>query len=292
MKKVFSKPEDVAHLWANRHQDEARTPTSNFYFNGDIIYSYGSHFPIARIMEDGTVMFTLDTYSNTTAKHISVVRSACSFRKKVYCYKINTYKDVSGWDHKSNFDIWQRHIEDNLKSLARARKPEKYIGAIENLQEEIKKYADYFGIEISLELQELYKDLTYTGYTKYAKDRAERLAVFKKEQEKKRKIDQAQKIRLWLTGETSRAYLNGGYDFLRVNAKGRVETTQMVEIPYEIAKMFHKLVKTNKVKVGDTLLNFSVLEVGKVIKIGCHRFRKTYLVKFGNNLMKPKKIID
>ena len=292
MKKVFSKPEDVAHLWANRHQDEARTSGGNFYFNGDIIYSYGSHFPIARIMEDGTVMFTLRTYSNTTAKHIGVANMACRHRDKIYCCHINTYRDVSGWDHKSNFDAWQRDIEGNLKSLARARKPEKYIGTIQGIQEDVKRYADYFGVEISLELQELYKDLTYNGYTKYAKERAERAAIYAKEQASKRKKAQAKKIRDWLGGETSHAYLKGGYDFLRVNAKGRVETTQAVEIPYEIAKAFHKLIKTNKVVVGDSLLNFRVDEIGSVIKIGCHRFRRTYLVKFGNNLKKPKKIID
>lgn len=291
MKKVFSRPEDVAHLWANRHQDEARTSGGNFYFNGDTIYSYGSHFPIARIMEDGTVMFTLRTYSNTTAKHISIASSACSWRPKVYCYTISAYKDIANWDHKSSFDAWQRHIEENLKSLARARKPEKYIGAIQGIQEDVKKYADYFGVEISLELQELYKDLTYNGYTKYAKERAERAAIYAKEQARKRKKAQAEAIRKWLTGETSRAYLNGGYDFLRVNAKGRVETTQAVEIPYEIAKAFHKLVKTNKLKEGDTLLNYTVLEASHTfVKVGCHKFIRTYLVKFGNNLKKPKKI--
>ena len=37
----------VAHLWAHKSQDFARNPGHNFYFHGDTIYSYGSHFPVA-----------------------------------------------------------------------------------------------------------------------------------------------------------------------------------------------------------------------------------------------------
>ena len=36
----------VAHLWAHKSQDFARNPCHNFYFHGDTIYSYGSHFPV------------------------------------------------------------------------------------------------------------------------------------------------------------------------------------------------------------------------------------------------------
>ena len=42
----------VAHLWAHKSQDFARNPGHNFYFHGDTIYSYGSHFPVARHVEN------------------------------------------------------------------------------------------------------------------------------------------------------------------------------------------------------------------------------------------------
>ena len=42
----------VAHLWANKSQDSARESGGRFYFVGDTIYSYGSHFPIARHVEN------------------------------------------------------------------------------------------------------------------------------------------------------------------------------------------------------------------------------------------------
>src|SRR5690348_11351714 len=76
-KTVFD-TDEIAHLWAHRTQDAARNPQGNFYFSGDTIYSYGSHFPIARHIKgahgaDG-VFFTSRSYSNTTAKHVSYTR--------------------------------------------------------------------------------------------------------------------------------------------------------------------------------------------------------------------------
>ena len=46
-KHVFNTGE-IPHLWAHHTQDEARNRQGNLYFVGDTIYSYGSHFPIAR----------------------------------------------------------------------------------------------------------------------------------------------------------------------------------------------------------------------------------------------------
>ncbi len=72
---------DVTHVWAHQTQSEARTPGGRLYFNEDTIYSYGSHFPIARHVKtrDGkgpAVLFTTDTYSPTTAGHIRETRCA------------------------------------------------------------------------------------------------------------------------------------------------------------------------------------------------------------------------
>lgn len=47
MKKVVN-AQTVVHYFANQTQNEARTPNNNFYFNNDTLYSYGSHFAIAK----------------------------------------------------------------------------------------------------------------------------------------------------------------------------------------------------------------------------------------------------
>ena len=78
-KHVFDTGE-IPHLWAHRTQEDARNRQGNLYFTGDTIYSYGSHFPIARHVTNDAgqraVLFTTATYSVTTSSHCSAVRSA------------------------------------------------------------------------------------------------------------------------------------------------------------------------------------------------------------------------
>ena len=289
MKKVFSDMSKVAHLWANQHQDEARNPGNTFYFDGRTIYSYGGHFPIATIMEDGIVLFTLRTYSKTTAGHVSYAYSACKWRKIIYCYRTSSSSCKENWGHSENLDYWRKEIEENLSKLARARKPEKYLLQIEHIQSQVKEYCDYFEIEPSEELKEIIKDTTSEGYHNFIMDRAERLKELAKKQKLGRKKAYIGSVKKWFAGEIHRVSYIEGYDFLKMDKDtGRIRTTQDVVIPYEIAVEFHKLVKTGELKVDDTILNFKVMKVGKIIQIGCHTFRKTYLVKFGNNLKKPK----
>lgn len=40
----------VAHLWANEMKEFANG--SNFYFEDESIYSYGSHFEVGRIVQE------------------------------------------------------------------------------------------------------------------------------------------------------------------------------------------------------------------------------------------------
>lgn len=75
MRTVFNSRYEVAHLWAHQLQDEARYSGGNFYFNGDTIYSYGSHFPCGRIIHNrnGQQAYILNSnsYSSSTSKHQS-----------------------------------------------------------------------------------------------------------------------------------------------------------------------------------------------------------------------------
>ena len=54
----------VAHAWANK--TKPRLKGTNMYFEGDTIYSYGDHFPVARHVctdrNDNVVLFTTREY--------------------------------------------------------------------------------------------------------------------------------------------------------------------------------------------------------------------------------------
>lgn len=66
----------TAHVWAQQNQDEGRSNNGNFYFVGPVIYSYGSHFVAGVIDESGVAWINADSYSPSTAKHMSYVRRA------------------------------------------------------------------------------------------------------------------------------------------------------------------------------------------------------------------------
>lgn len=66
----------IPHLWMHKLQAYASNSGETFYFRDDTIFSYGSHFPIARHLSDGSIAFTTKSYSITTTRHISRVRCA------------------------------------------------------------------------------------------------------------------------------------------------------------------------------------------------------------------------
>lgn len=79
IKKVFSSSQQIPHLWAHQTQDEARS--SNLFFKGKSIYSYGYHYELGRLIEyKGKTVALVNTtgYSVTTSKHISMALSATS----------------------------------------------------------------------------------------------------------------------------------------------------------------------------------------------------------------------
>jgi hypothetical protein len=146
MKKVVSKTE-VAKLWANQNQHEARVQNGNFYFDSTVIYSYGSHFPIAKIKENNICLFTLQGYSNSTAKHINEVRYAANRANLniIYCYDIfNTEKSL-------------QYFTNQIKKLiAEIRNPKnrKFEGRLADLRHyanQLLTYVKYFKIDLSFE---------------------------------------------------------------------------------------------------------------------------------------------
>lgn len=70
---------EVAHFWANQSKPSAKG--SHFFYEGDTIYSYGYHFPIARLIthpvtKKKAYLYNSARYSQSTTRHQGYVRSA------------------------------------------------------------------------------------------------------------------------------------------------------------------------------------------------------------------------
>jgi len=134
---------DVAKDFANGESD---IEGNNMFSEGNTIYSYGHHFPIAvkvRVLGGGKVaLFNPNSYSNSTAKHKGYVESALSN---------NGYKLIRVIG--CNLERVEEQIETNKKEMAeltdkltRVRSPDVeqgYKRRIEQLKEDNDFLMDY-----------------------------------------------------------------------------------------------------------------------------------------------------
>jgi hypothetical protein len=288
MKSVFSSTADLAHAWASQNYPQGRS--GNIFFNNKTIYSYGYHFPIAKFVTnsngDEVVLFTERGYSNSTAKHIGKVRAACSNDKRIYCYNPEA-------SHNDNFSFWIREADASIVKLKAARKPELYIRELEQTRLAAEKYAEFFAIEIpqplldalscvDKEKMELYSE-TKRKATEAREEKAKQDALARLEKAKK---DFKVALKKWLNFETN--YLHKGsnkFDFVRFNKdSNRWETSQAVQIPFELGRRLFDDIFLSRLKVDDKVLDFTVREVGKIIRIGCHTYEKKYLIAQGKKI--------
>lgn len=280
MRNVFTNSE-LTHIWANQLQNSGRNSNGNVYFEGSTIYSYGSHFPIAKhiINEQGqrAVLFTERTYSNTTSKHTSHVWMSCKNDNIIFCANPNS-------SHEDNFNYWLNCARINGASkLKTAKKPELYLNYLDNVNTKVVKYAEFFGIDIPQNLQEVLSIKDKAEYLQYESKAIELAKIEKARKLKEQKREFKEQIKKWFNGELHRLSTNYRYDFLRIK-ENRIQTTQAVEIPLELGKRLYQSIKNDSLNVGDRVLNFSVNSVGKEIKIGCHTFNRSYLLRFGATL--------
>lgn len=128
---------------------------SNLFIDGDTIFSYGYHFPIARRTEElfegkQIVLFTLAGYSISTSKHICYVRSAL--------YGSN-YKVVEVMDLRNDFAFARRDLISEqhklLEKASRCRKDHTRLYYISKFKD-LKESADIIGAKFyGLNLQRM-----------------------------------------------------------------------------------------------------------------------------------------
>lgn len=123
-KQVYSY-EELPRVWLRRSQSQGHSPGDRMYFSGDTIYSYGSHFPIARFMQapngEEVILFTTDRDSRTTATHIHCVQSAVNHSG----YRVVPCLDISATlRHEGNISAMKDVFDHAVNKLRKAHKDE------------------------------------------------------------------------------------------------------------------------------------------------------------------------
>jgi len=312
LKKVFSNADQVIHLFAQRTQDEANS--SNVFFEeGKRIYSYGYHYLLGEFVEKGgeTVLFINDTgYSNTTSKHISTLRWGTRQYKQFF------FTEVLPKHVKSKMD-------ELLKKLAKARKPEKYISEAEYLygkyneflewnkgHGKVKKLGAAFRTTIALQDKQAHKEIERLITAIRSSDPSAELDNIEgaRKRKKQRETAAARKAyaeRLERERVENKARFEEGLaefynherryvrvegydkDYLRLSKDGeKVETTQGVTVSVKAARVLYALIQANKDVIGHVIEGYTVISKNGTLKIGCHNIDMDSVHKVGKLITK------
>ena len=225
----------VAHLWAHKSQDFARNPCHNFYFHGDTIYSYGSHFPVARHVEnkrgESAVVFTTHSYSSTTAGHKCMVEGACRHLTVFHVADVNTTEP------RKQFAEYRAAYMALVGKYAKARqrKPE-YLAELRGLVEEANRYAEFFGLRVRLTLPD---DLT--GMIAECQAIEKREKTRKQREEAKQAREALERVQKWVDGESDYC---PSYGPIRLRVKGdELQTTRGARVPLAHAVKAFRVLK-------------------------------------------------
>lgn len=280
MKRVFTRADDVIHLFAQKQQTEARSSNvfmeKEYSFEGNyanVLYSYGHHYELARFIDKNTVLINDRGYSVTTSKHISIAT-----------YALNHYRQF--FETETDLDLVLNQMKSDYGKWIKARKPEMYVNNINYLWERVNEYIDY-------RKKKCKRDARYCEIKKIHKsvnngDRAS-LETYRKQkaikERAKRKKEFERKLDMFYRYEINYAHYDK--DYLRISKDGqRVETTQGVRVSVESAKKLYSLIKRGVDVRGVRIENFTVTSINGTLKIGCHNIDIDSVHKVGRELIK------
>ena len=125
MKRLFKDYATCAGVWARQAQDEGHTRGRHMFFYGKVIYSYGLHFPMGRIL-DGMVLLNDSTHSVATSKHQREVQRAM-FGANIdrgWVFYVST-GTLLVWDTSGSKAVYRDYAARIKHDLAKARLPRK-----------------------------------------------------------------------------------------------------------------------------------------------------------------------
>jgi len=276
MKTKFSNSE-LPHIWIHEQQESGKG--SNMFFENKTIYSYGYHFPIARIINNDkgkAVLWNDKSYSSSTSKHQSYVSRSIPSDMLVFSVHDLVSQNAGNLSEvwiKCQITEYEKQIVELSNKAKRARKNKTRIErSMISKMEECNQFCDYFGIDYRIDENKIKTlRLAIEENLKLQKEQ-EKIQEAKRQEELKEKID------LWKQGEiNSLPYCEK--TFLRIK-NDNIETSKGINVPVTHAKLLYALVlkvmesSIEWIKNGKTfhIGQYSVdrIETNGTIHAGCH----------------------
>lgn len=141
----MAKHSECAEAW--RDQTGKHQNVGSVYYRGDTIYSYGRHFPMARLVPVAgvvVVFVTTDGYSGSTSAHLSVVREAV---KAMTRFDVPKVLAKTPEEHATNLKAMYADARERDTKAEKARtNGDWHRRAAKEKREMAYRYAQLFGI--------------------------------------------------------------------------------------------------------------------------------------------------
>lgn len=289
-KTIFSSNEFCAHRWAHGVQSYGATGNKNLYFEGDTIFSYGSHYPIARKYTNGKtgadlkrfVLFNSNGSTMTTeGKHKNAVRSALRGYLDYIAVPYPT-EPLHSENESYLLNCIAACIEYSLNSRVQYRSymPDHLASCISDLN----NYYGYTGQKKCFVLDDCTREIFNTLHN----EKRDRDA---KKEEAKRAARIAKDAALYsefgpsywadwarhAVEKSAPSHLELKHDYVRIKADGvTLETQRRAEVPLEIVKSLVARVDAGLKIQGLSAGGFRIdsepsLDPEQIVKVGCHR---------------------
>jgi hypothetical protein len=290
MKKVFNSHSELAHIWAQQKQENGIS--SNMFFEGTRIFSYGHHYCIANFIKPNLVLINSRGYSNTTSKHHSHVYRALS-------NSVNTFTVPSlGWsrydfqneiDHSLNIEHYKQLIESNLDKANKAIKSSNWLfnNALFNWQT-LESYCNTFEIENPVLMPVLSEKLAQRIENQREKETQERIRKELFEQ-RQNEIILNYALPAWLNNQSTFTFEDHKYQSENINnlpncylkvKDNEVITSKGAKVPLKAAKVLFDMIQSGKDIKGFNIGNYTVIGINGVLTIGCHKIERDEITRF------------
>lgn len=280
MRIALKNQQEVAHVWAQQIQYEGRA--ANMFFRDKSIYSYGTHFEIARFITDDVVFFNCRKYSSSTAKHQSYTARAISHK--------TMFSVPSMENHNENMEYFLKEIEKDLLAMMRGRAEnvEWRHTQIKRYLNQVSRYVALFGTTLTKDQKSKFKSIfarrdnllsvefqakmkeKIKAQTAATKIRNAEIAARKALELEEARKDEAEDLAKWLAGENTYHLFFNSPVHLRIK-DAIIQTSKGAEVPLiEARKLWHAL-QLKQVVSGMRVGHYTVTGCDAVnLTVGCH----------------------
>lgn len=253
MKTVFSGASKLAHVWAAQSQPRGRA--GNVYFDGETIYSYGPHYPIARFVEPDLVFWN-DTSSTptTNSRHRPKVWQALHGHaarvipvgwptmnpREAVAYLATKYTEEIGKAGRA-----RAYTRMYLETADRAYVHVLYLVKRYDLEVPTLPTVDRFALNDKARNQDAQREVRYLAQQQRRDAECARWEAQRIEHEAQQRAEYADKFTRWCAGENVQLPYSYGDQptALRLSPDGQsVQTSRGAEVPLVAAQVLWQMI--------------------------------------------------